>query len=170
MRQRRHGTQVPPPCAPCPACPPCPTCLCASTMFAISIMLRWSRQNFKEFRSTKTQMATKTSEKSFGILSVGILCVGILSAHLCSACVPFNCTEPSYCCWMKMSQYLDFRNHKKNLQKFHLFIIILLSTIQIEERTDPKQLFCITKTLGVMSVKGAALLNLDHWLLISETP
>ena len=43
----------------------------------------------KEFRLTKSQMATKSSETSFGILSVGILWIGILSGHpvLCKCSV-----------------------------------------------------------------------------------
>ena len=111
----------------------------------------------KEFRLTKSQMATKRSETSFGnpesrigILSVGILCVVILSAHP----VPCMCSVQLY----------------RARECVEISFTFLLLTMQIEERTDPKKLFCITKTMGVMSVKGAALLNVDHWLLISETP
>ena len=104
----------------------------------------------KEYRLTKSQMATERSETSFGILSVGILCVVILSAHP----VPCMCSVQLY----------------RARECVEISFTFLLLTMQIEERTDPKKLFCITKTMGVMFVKGAAFLNVDHWLLISETP
>ena len=170
MRQRRHATQgyrVP------PTCPPCPTCFSTSTMFTISNMLRWFRQNLKknlgwqnpkwQQKGLKRHSGIPNPESGFCLL---VFCaLGFCLHTLCSACVPFNCTEHSYCCWIKMLKYLDIWNWI-----IEISLIFLMLTIQIDERTDPKQLFCITKTIGVMSVKGAALLNLDHWLLISETP